>query len=448
MDFEAHATDMQILIICYIGYWIPFEAAKAVAATFCWNIRYALTPVFGKDFPATCIHPDLEDYGSMHIDPAITKRCAEQARMYRELEPLQDVSMSMNLNSNNNNSPPLMSATTGGRSPQTQAAAPPSTPRFKRQFKKLMPKPLQISSSGFASDVSSTGASQEEEDDDDDEDEVDEDDDDDKYVLSSPSSHAGGGGSSGGLAQPWSAINSPLRSPSPKIKFRNPWTNSQSHSHSHSRSNSRSHPYHARALAAHSPASSTRSDSPNGGGSRRKRHRAVRVIPRSYAPLDTLPPPYKPLYPGVVVTEGLSSVMGVSSANKGVGSGHDNVGDGDAMVYQSSSNAYHNHHHHQRMDLDEDYDAGSDDSDSPMGGMGLNVPGEATGVSGVSCGKNGQGGHLHSSAAARKKSTKAFTDVNAALVLMQMRDVSENKGKGKHGDLTTGLRRLKRPASL
>lgn len=419
-------TDMKIIISRYIGYWIPFEAAKAVAATFCWNIRYALTPVFGKDFPATCLHPDSEGYGSMHIDPDITKRCAEQARMYRELEPLQDVSMSMNLNSNNNHSPPLMSATTGGGSPQAQAHAASTTPRFKRQFKKLMPKPLQISSSGFASDVSSTGASQEEEDDEDDVD-----DDDDKYVLSSPSSHAGGGGS-GGLAQPWSAINSPLRSPSPKIKFRNPWT----HSHSHSNSNSRSHPYHAHAHAlAHSPASSTRSDSPNGGGSRRKRHRAARVIPRSYAPLDTLPPPYKPLYPGVVVTEGLSSVMGTASANqkqRGMQREFDNDGGGESepLIY---------HHHHQRMDLDEDYDAGSDDSDSPMG-LGLNVPGEATGLSG---GHDKGGNH---SRAARKKSAKAFTDFNAALVLMQMREVSKNKGK--HGDLTTGLRRLKRPASL
>ncbi|KAF2092183.1 DNA-binding domain of Mlu1-box binding protein MBP1 [Saccharata proteae CBS 121410] len=32
------------------GYWMPFEAAKAVAATFCHPIRHALTPIFGPDF--------------------------------------------------------------------------------------------------------------------------------------------------------------------------------------------------------------------------------------------------------------------------------------------------------------------------------------------------------------------------------------------------------------
>ncbi|KAJ5231205.1 hypothetical protein N7489_011913 [Penicillium chrysogenum] len=37
------------------GYWMPYEAAKAMAATFCWRIRYALTPLFGTEFPAMYI---------------------------------------------------------------------------------------------------------------------------------------------------------------------------------------------------------------------------------------------------------------------------------------------------------------------------------------------------------------------------------------------------------
>ncbi|KAJ5505257.1 hypothetical protein N7453_004214 [Penicillium expansum] len=39
------------------GYWMPYEAARAMAATFCWRIRYALTPLFGTEFPAMCIPP-------------------------------------------------------------------------------------------------------------------------------------------------------------------------------------------------------------------------------------------------------------------------------------------------------------------------------------------------------------------------------------------------------
>ncbi|KAL1966207.1 hypothetical protein VTN77DRAFT_4759 [Rasamsonia byssochlamydoides] len=68
------------------GYWMPFEAAKAVAATFCWRIRYALTPLFGRDFPAMCIPPQGAQFGKMVIDPAIVRRATESANYYRVLE--------------------------------------------------------------------------------------------------------------------------------------------------------------------------------------------------------------------------------------------------------------------------------------------------------------------------------------------------------------------------
>ncbi|RMD44410.1 hypothetical protein DV735_g760, partial [Chaetothyriales sp. CBS 134920] len=68
------------------GYWIPYEAARAVAATFCWDIRYVLTPVFGIEFLDMCIPPDSDKYGLMLIDPEITKFCTEKAREYLQLE--------------------------------------------------------------------------------------------------------------------------------------------------------------------------------------------------------------------------------------------------------------------------------------------------------------------------------------------------------------------------
>ncbi|RMZ89163.1 hypothetical protein DV736_g3605, partial [Chaetothyriales sp. CBS 134916] len=68
------------------GYWIPYDAARAVAATFCWDIRYVLTPVFGIEFLDMCIPPDSDKYGLMLIDPKITKLCTEQACEYRQLE--------------------------------------------------------------------------------------------------------------------------------------------------------------------------------------------------------------------------------------------------------------------------------------------------------------------------------------------------------------------------
>lgn len=65
---------------------MPYEAAKAVAATFCWYIRYALTPVFGIDFIDMCIPPGSDKFGVMMIDPKITRLCTEQAREYKRME--------------------------------------------------------------------------------------------------------------------------------------------------------------------------------------------------------------------------------------------------------------------------------------------------------------------------------------------------------------------------
>ncbi|KAL4998463.1 hypothetical protein BDV10DRAFT_185283 [Aspergillus recurvatus] len=69
------------------GYWMPYEAARAVAATFCWKIRFALTPLFGDDFPDLCTHPDdRARFGRMVIDPCIVQNATEKANFYRMLE--------------------------------------------------------------------------------------------------------------------------------------------------------------------------------------------------------------------------------------------------------------------------------------------------------------------------------------------------------------------------
>ncbi|KAL8802006.1 MAG: hypothetical protein Q9182_004083 [Xanthomendoza sp. 2 TL-2023] len=67
------------------GYWMPFEAAKAVAATFCHRIRYVLTPIFGPDFPARCIAPGAPGFDSMHVAPQIILECTKASRECRRL---------------------------------------------------------------------------------------------------------------------------------------------------------------------------------------------------------------------------------------------------------------------------------------------------------------------------------------------------------------------------
>ncbi|OQU99439.1 hypothetical protein CLAIMM_05071 isoform 2 [Cladophialophora immunda] len=158
------------------GYWIPYDAAKAMAATFCWHIRYALTPVFGKAFPELCLPPDSENFGSMQIDPEITKRCALQARHYRELENLA-----------------ASGPSSGISSPQTSQT--PQTPKVRPQLRMILPKPYKETDtqSEYSTDTSRE----------------------DKYELSSPSPQIA-------FTNPWSAVNTP-RSP-PKISFDNPWS--------------------------------------------------------------------------------------------------------------------------------------------------------------------------------------------------------------------------------
>lgn len=68
---------------------MPFEAAKAITATFCWKIRHVLTPMFGNDYPAMCTQPSDRNHNFDHavIDPAIVQKCTDQAIYYRSLEP-------------------------------------------------------------------------------------------------------------------------------------------------------------------------------------------------------------------------------------------------------------------------------------------------------------------------------------------------------------------------
>lgn len=80
---------------------MPFEAAKAIAATFCWKIRYVLTPLFGTDFPSLCIPPtDRARFGRMIIDPVIVQRAAGTANKYQALE-LQTRSLTLTGGSEN-----------------------------------------------------------------------------------------------------------------------------------------------------------------------------------------------------------------------------------------------------------------------------------------------------------------------------------------------------------
>ena len=66
------------------GYWVPWQAARELAATFCWNIRWALTPVFGNDFPQMCTPTHWPTFGNFVISPATVQFCADETVRFRE----------------------------------------------------------------------------------------------------------------------------------------------------------------------------------------------------------------------------------------------------------------------------------------------------------------------------------------------------------------------------
>jgi len=61
---------------------MPFDAAKAVAATFCWDIRHLLVPMFGKDFLEMCIPPDSPSFADFKISQEIVHACTKETRSW------------------------------------------------------------------------------------------------------------------------------------------------------------------------------------------------------------------------------------------------------------------------------------------------------------------------------------------------------------------------------
>ena len=347
-----------------------------MAATFCYDIRYALTPVFGNDFPAACLKPDDESFGSMYINPDITKRCAAQAEIYRQLE----------LQESNDEVATL---------PSVSLTSYPNTPKHARTqqggHKKLLPKPLRITdsptsipASGYASDP-------------------------DRYLLSSPGEVASphlAFSTRGPTSQstpnsphllphhskpaPWSTVNSTQtwpRPPSPPslVKFTNPFSSSERSSASPSDTDNEL---------------PSKSNAIKGKGRTKPARRRLQDghIPRSHTPLDLTPPPRKPLYQYELTKSGyindhvelalnainainaiptspnLSNVRSTTELdNRSVSPNH-KANDipmlelpfhSPKATPEPSPTPASSIPSRRRRDLDEDYDAESDDSEAP-----------------------------------------------------------------------------------
>ncbi|TCD61343.1 hypothetical protein EIP91_008570 [Steccherinum ochraceum] len=59
------------------GTWMPYEIAATLARRVAWPIRYELIPLFGPNFPGTCLSPDQPGFGQI-VKPGTGKRRARR----------------------------------------------------------------------------------------------------------------------------------------------------------------------------------------------------------------------------------------------------------------------------------------------------------------------------------------------------------------------------------
>lgn len=62
---------------------MPWQAAREIAATFCWDIRWALTPVFGNDFPQMCRPPYDRGFAKFVISSDTVRFCASETVRFK-----------------------------------------------------------------------------------------------------------------------------------------------------------------------------------------------------------------------------------------------------------------------------------------------------------------------------------------------------------------------------
>lgn len=62
---------------------MPYACARAICLTFCYNIRWALTPIFGPSFIKDCLSPRHVGYGRFKIDPEVVRNAALEQEGWR-----------------------------------------------------------------------------------------------------------------------------------------------------------------------------------------------------------------------------------------------------------------------------------------------------------------------------------------------------------------------------
>lgn len=65
------------------GYWMPYACARAVCLTFCYPIRWALTPIFGPSFIKDCLKPEHPGFCRFKIGSDVIRFAQQDAEDMR-----------------------------------------------------------------------------------------------------------------------------------------------------------------------------------------------------------------------------------------------------------------------------------------------------------------------------------------------------------------------------
>ncbi|SNX87635.1 uncharacterized protein MEPE_06345 [Melanopsichium pennsylvanicum] len=64
---DPHITKLKGGYLSIQGTWLPYDLAKELSRRIAWEIRDHLVPLFGYDFPASCLRPNSDGFGQLAI---------------------------------------------------------------------------------------------------------------------------------------------------------------------------------------------------------------------------------------------------------------------------------------------------------------------------------------------------------------------------------------------
>lgn len=115
------------------GFWLPYNCARAVCTTYCWNIRGALTPVFGPSFVNDCIEPGRPGYEQYRINPKLI----EEAR--RDMKGWKDIATTLSHVPLRGKTHTKNTASTSGQAPRSAPTPAPKRTRAGKNTKMATP---------------------------------------------------------------------------------------------------------------------------------------------------------------------------------------------------------------------------------------------------------------------------------------------------------------------